>query len=296
MTIQNGEPLPTEQDRTSPRRLTRQEAPAAGDSSSCPEFSKITVTHGAGLTQVMLNRPDRRNAIDLELAQELLRASVLEQTVNSRCILLTGAGSHFCVGGDLKDFSAATDLPAELGAVTSYLHAAMVRLAALPAPLVVAAQGHVAGAGLGLASLGDVVVTEAGSTFRSAYAAVGLPPDAGTSWLLPRLIGTRRAQRMMLLGQVLDAEEAVDWGLCSESVTAGAARARAAEIAARLAAGPTQAFGHTTRLLAQAACRSLADHLHDESLTLSSVAATSDAGEGISAFLHRRVPSFNGRG
>jgi 2-(1,2-epoxy-1,2-dihydrophenyl)acetyl-CoA isomerase len=259
------------------------------------EFSRICVTHEAGLTHLMLNRPDRRNAIDLELAQEMLRASVLEQTVNSRCILLTGAGAHFCVGGDLKSFYASTDLAAQLGAVTTYLHAAMVRLAALPAPLVVAAQGHIAGAGLGLACLGDIVVTEAGSTFRSAYAAIGLPPDAGTSWLLPRLVGPRRAARMTLLGYVLEAEESVDWGLCTESVDAGGARDGAAEIALRLAAGPTQAFGHTSRLLAQAAGRSLADHLHDESLTLSSVATTQDAREGISAFLQRRKPAFSGR-
>jgi 2-(1,2-epoxy-1,2-dihydrophenyl)acetyl-CoA isomerase len=277
------------------RHLTGQEATAAGNDSGCPRFNKITVMHLSGLTHIMLNRPERRNAIDLELAQELLTASVLAQTVTSRCILLTGAGAHFCVGGDLKSFHASTDLAAQLGAVTTYLHAAMVRLAALPAPLVVAAQGHIAGAGLGLACLGDIVVTEAGTTFRSAYGAIGLPPDAGTSWLLPRLIGIRRAQRMTLLGYVLRAEESVDWGLCTESVEAGGAGERAAQIAMRLTAGPTEAFGQTTRLLAGAAGRSLADQLHDESLTLSSVATTQDAVEGISAFLQRRQPAFTGR-
>lgn len=259
-------------------------------------FSRLTVTYEAGLTHLMLNRPHRRNAIDLELAREILAASLLERTAASRCVLISGAGDHFCVGGDLKSFLGQPDLPGHLGAVTGYLHAAMARLAAMPAPLVVAAQGHVAGAGLGLACLGDVTVTESGSTFRSAYAAIGLSPDAATSYRLPRLLGLRRAQRMTLAGYVLPAEEAVEWGLCTESGPPGSALRRARAIAEELAEGPTQAIGETNRLLAESSRRSLTEQLEDESLTLSRVARTPDAAEGIAAFLERRAPGFTGRG
>jgi 2-(1,2-epoxy-1,2-dihydrophenyl)acetyl-CoA isomerase len=265
------------------------------DSSSGSDgFSRLVVTHRGGLTHLMLNRPHRRNAIDLELARELFAASLLERTAASRCVLISGAGDHFCVGGDLKSFSRQQDLPGHLGAVTGYLHAAIARLAALPAPLVVAAQGHVAGAGLGLACLGDVVVTEKGSTFRSAYAAIGLSPDAATSYRLPRLVGLRRAQRMTLAGYVLPADEAVDWGLCTECGPAGSALGQARAIAEQLAEGPTQAYGQTNRLLAESSRRSLTEQLEDESLTLSRLARMPDAAEGITAFLERRPPRFTG--
>jgi 2-(1,2-epoxy-1,2-dihydrophenyl)acetyl-CoA isomerase len=269
-------------------------ATAARPDSDSVSFSRLVVTHRGGLTHLMLNRPHRRNAIDLELARELLAASLLERTAASRCVLISGAGDHFCVGGDLKSFVEQRDLPGHLGAVTGYLHAAIARLAAMPAPLVVAAQGHVAGAGLGLACLGDVVVTEVGSTFRSAYAAIGLSPDAATSYRLPRLVGLRRAQRMTLAGYVLPAGEAVDWGLCTECGPPGSALRHARVIAEQLAEGPTHALGETNRLLAESSRRSLTEQLEDESLTLSRLARMPDAAEGITAFLERRAPGFTG--
>ncbi|MFJ3962831.1 enoyl-CoA hydratase/isomerase family protein [Streptomyces sp. NPDC090036] len=262
--------------------------PAAG-------FRRIRITWDSGITRLHLDRPERRNAIDLRLAQELLRAALLERTASSGCILLTGAGDHFCVGGDLKAFESADDLPSHLMEVTSYLHAALSRFAAMPAPLVVAAQGHVAGAGLGLACLADVLLTDEHATFRSAYGALGLTPDASTSHLLPRLVGLRRAQHMTLLGHVLSAEEAQTWGLSTETVPAGNLHERALEVAGELAAGPTSAYGQTKRLLRSSFARSLADHLEDESVTLSAAAGTADALEGLSAFSARRSARFGAR-
>ncbi|MFB7655083.1 MULTISPECIES: enoyl-CoA hydratase/isomerase family protein [unclassified Streptomyces] len=255
-------------------------------------FRRIQVTWENGVTHLRLARPERRNAIDLRLAQELLRATLLEPTANSGCVLLTGAGDHFCVGGDLTSFEQSGDLPSHLMEVTSYLHAALSRLAAMPAPLVVAAQGHVAGAGLGLACLADVLLTAEGATYRSAYGALGLTPDASTSHLLPRLVGLRRAQHITLLGQVLSAEDAQSWGLSTETVPAGLLHKRAAQLAQEIAAGPTRAYGQTKRLLRASFARSLAEHLEDESTTLSAAAATTDAMEGIAAFHERRSPRF----
>jgi 2-(1,2-epoxy-1,2-dihydrophenyl)acetyl-CoA isomerase len=255
-------------------------------------FRRIQVTWEHGVTHLHLARPQRRNAIDLVLAQELLRATLMEPTASSGCVLLTGVGDHFCVGGDLTSFRQADDLPGHLMEVTSYLHAALARLAAMPAPLIVAAQGHVAGAGLGLACLADVLLTAEGATYRSAYGSLGLTPDASTSHLLPRLVGLRRAQQITLLGRVLSAEDAQSWGLSTETVPAGLLHKRAVQLAQEVAAGPTHAYGQTKRLLRSSFARSLADHLEDESTTLSAAAATADAVEGIAAFHERRTPRF----
>lgn len=258
-------------------------------------FTRIRVDWTHDVTHVTLNRPERRNAIDLRLAQELLEACVDERTTNSRCVLLDGTGDHFCTGGDLKSFRTQPNLPNHLIQVTSYLHAAIVRLAAMQGPLVVAACGHVAGAGLGLACLADVLLTAEGATYRTAYGAIGLTPDASTSHLLPQLVGLRRAQRMTLLGHVVDAKEAERWGLSSETVPAGLLPKRAWEVAFRIAAGPTVAYKETSRLLRSAFARPLGDQLDDETRTLSAVATTADAEEGVSAFIDRRSAVFGGR-
>lgn len=256
------------------------------------EFTRIRVGRQDGITHLTLDRPERRNAIDLQLARELLEASLMERTAASRCIVLSGEGGHFCVGGDLKSFREEPDLPGHLLAVTTYLHAAIVRLTNLPAPLVVAARGHVAGAGLGLACLADVLLVEEGATFRSAYAALGLSPDAATSYLLPRLVGLRRAQRMTHLGYVLEAKQAVEWGLATEWVPAGRLDERTAAVAAQLAAGPTGAYGQISRLLDASSRRTLTEHLDDEATTLSAMAAAPDAREGLAAFIARRPAEF----
>jgi 2-(1,2-epoxy-1,2-dihydrophenyl)acetyl-CoA isomerase len=258
-------------------------------------YTRIRVSWRDGVTHLELARPQRRNTIDLTTARELLDAALLERTAASRCVVLSGEGEHFCAGGDLKSFQAEADLPGHLMAVTTHLHAALARLAELPAPLVVAARGHTAGAGLGLACLGDVLLTEEGSTFRAAYGALGLTPDAGTSHRLPALVGLRRAHRMTHLGYVLDAKEAVEWGLATECLPAGRLDERVEEVAAQLAAGPTLAYGRTSRLLHAAAGRSLVEHLQDEAATLTRSATTADGREGVAAFTEHRAPAWLGR-
>lgn len=260
-----------------------------------PEFASLRVACADGVAHLTLDRPERRNAIDLTTSRALFEAAHLPEVASARCVLITGTGPHFCVGGDLGSFGAESDLPDHLLAVAGYGHAAVARLAANDAPLVVAVNGHVAGAGLGIALLADVLLAEEGTTFRTAYAELGLTPDGAVTQQLPLLIGPRRAQRMILLGHVLEAAEAVEWGLCTEVVPAGRLAERAAEVAARLAAGPTRAYGETTRLLRQATRRGLAEHLEDEATTLRTVAATADAAEGIAAFTERRAPRFEGR-
>lgn len=259
------------------------------------EFSRIRVTREGGVAHIVFNRPERWNAIDLTCARELLDAVHLRSVTTARCVLITGAGPHFSVGGDLRSFNAQQEMADHLLEAASYGHAAVARLVANDAPVVVAASGNVAGAGFGICCLADVLLAAEGTTFRSAYAALGLTPDGATSQQLPLLVGLRRAQRMTLLGHVLEAAEAVEWGLCTEVVPAGQLAERAGQVAEQLAAGPTRAFGETGRLLRSATRRGLAEHLEDEATTLRATASTADAAEGIAAFIEKRPARFEGR-
>lgn len=244
----------------------------------------IRVRRFDGVTHIELHRPHRRNTIDLDLARELLRVALDPATRASGALLLTGAGGHFCAGGDLKSFQAQRDLPEHLLEVTAYLHAAMLRLRDLDAPLVVAARGHIAGAGLGLACFGDVLLTTPESTFRSGYAALGLTPDAATSHVVTRLIGPRRAARLLLLGEVISAQQAFEWGLCTELVADAELDQRAVDLARALAAQPPFMLGETRRLIAAATSRSLAKHVDDEARTLAQAAARPEAAARVAAF------------
>ncbi|HEY8534350.1 MAG TPA: enoyl-CoA hydratase/isomerase family protein [Micromonospora sp.] len=249
----------------------------------------IQVRRFDGVTHIELHRPHRRNAIDLELARELLRVALDPATRSSRALLLTGAGGHFCAGGDLKSFQTQRSLPEHLLEVTAYLHAAMLRLRDVAAPLVVAARGHIAGAGLGLACFGDVLLVTPETTFRSGYAALGLTPDAATSHVVTRLIGPRRAARLLLLGEVITAQQALDWGLCTELVADADLDERAVELARTLATKPPFMLGETRRLIAAATTRSLAEHLDDEAGTLARAAAFPEAAARVAAFGTHRI-------
>lgn len=248
----------------------------------------LGVCRADGVTRIELHRPHRRNAVDLELARELHAVALDPATRSSSALLLTGAGTHFCAGGDLKSFQQQPSLPVHLLEVTAYLHAAMLRLRELDAPLVVAARGHTAGAGVGLACFGDVLLTTPEATFRSGYADLGLTPDAATSFHLTRLVGQRRAERVLLLGEVVSGQQALDWGLCTELVPDAELDRRAVELAHSLATGPTAALGATRRLLSSALTRSLAAHLEDEAATLARAAAQPGAAAAVAAFGNHR--------
>jgi 2-(1,2-epoxy-1,2-dihydrophenyl)acetyl-CoA isomerase len=170
-----------------------------------------------------LNRPDVGNAIDLAFARAMMDASIVcDQDDSARCVLLTGAGQMFCAGGDIAAFTGAGEqVPALLKQLTTYMHVAVTRLARMRKPLVVAVNGAAAGAGFGLAMMGDIVLAAQSAKFRVAYAGIGLSPDCGTSWLLPRLVGLRRAQELMLTDQRLNAEQAAGMGLVTRGCRAG---------------------------------------------------------------------------
>jgi 2-(1,2-epoxy-1,2-dihydrophenyl)acetyl-CoA isomerase len=209
-----------------------------------------------------------------------------------KVIVLRGAGKTFCVGGDLKAFAAHPDLPAHLREVTTHLHAAIIALARMDAPIVVGVQGSAAGAGLGLAVGGDIVIAAESARFVVAYTKIGLNPDGGTSFLLPRLVGLRRAQELTLMNTPTDARTALEIGLVTRVVPDDALDSDVAAVAQALAAGARRAQGEAKRLLRTSLDESLALHLEAEAAAIVRSAERGDAKEGIAAFLEKRAPTY----
>jgi len=246
---------------------------------------------------IRFNRPDAANGIDLTMAQELMRVAIAcEENSEVRSILLTGNGKMFSAGGDLKSF-------AEFGAETSakikelmvYMHSAIARLARLDAPLIIAVNGTAAGAGFSLALSGDLVYASENAKFTMAYTAAGLSPDGSASYYLPRLVGLRRAQELMLTNRLLSADEAKDWGILTEVISADALYEHALTQAQKLAQGPSLAFGSVKTLLKNSSQNDLESQLELEAELMGKMSQTTDGLEGIQAFCEKRRPSFVGK-
>jgi 2-(1,2-epoxy-1,2-dihydrophenyl)acetyl-CoA isomerase len=257
--------------------------------------STVEVESRGAVAVVTLNRPDAGNALSLQVAMDLLAAALTCARSNSvRAVVLTGAGENFCFGGDLRAaMSKGTGADAYLRELTTYLHSAISQFARMDAPVIAAVKGSAAGAGLGLVLTSDLAVCGASAKFTSAYTAVGLTPDAGTSFMLPRIVGAKRAMELMLLNRSLSAEEAKSWGIVNDVVGDGEVLARALAIGERLAAGATRAFGSTKRLVAET-FGPLERQMVLESETIVAQAGSAEGHEGIMAFFEKRKPSFGG--
>jgi 2-(1,2-epoxy-1,2-dihydrophenyl)acetyl-CoA isomerase len=260
-------------------------------------YRSMTLELADGVATVTLNRPDVGNAFDVTMTDDLLALSTqLSWEPDVRCVLLRSKGP-FTVGGNIKFLGPLSDAEraSTLHRMVGDYHVALERLASLDAPLVAAISGSAGGGGLGLVCAADVAIAADDTAFALGYAALGMTSDGANSWYLPRLIGLRRAQQMFLLNQRLTAAEALDWGLVTEVVAPDSVDARAAEVAAKIAAGPTRAFAAMRRLLRDSYDNSLRDQLADELREVDEIARTSDLGEGMSAFAARRRPEFRGR-
>ncbi len=261
------------------------------------EYRNIRFALADGVATITLDRPDAANAIDLALGRELMHAAIrCAEDPAVRAVLLTGTGKMFCAGGDLKSFAAEGDaLPELLKELTTHLHAATSRFARMDAPLIVAVNGTAAGAGFSLAVSGDLVLMAESAKLAMAYTAAGLSPDGSSTWFLPRLIGMRRTQELMLTNRRLSAAEALEWGLVNQVVPDGELAAKASALALQLAAGPTRAFGTVKGLLATSFSESLETQMELESRGIAGMARGADGREGIEAFLAKRQPKFTGR-
>ena len=193
-----------------------------------------------------------------------------------RVVLLTGAGKRFCAGGDVASMIAADDRGAYLQELAQVLDGALQRLDSLAKPVVVAVQGAVAGAGIGVMLAGDIIVAERATKFVTAYAGIGLTPDCGVSWLLPRVIGQQRALQLTLTPTAIDGDLALSWGLVTEVVEDDPV-GRAHDIAHSLAAGPAHALGQARRLVRSSWSVDRAASGADETRTIASVVITPEA-------------------
>jgi 2-(1,2-epoxy-1,2-dihydrophenyl)acetyl-CoA isomerase len=260
-------------------------------------MSMVRLERDGAVAQIVLARPEAGNAVSLALCQtfaEAVEACAADRSV--RAVLLRAEGPNFCVGGDLQEFRRqAENRPAHLAALAHPFHAAQARLMTMAAPVVTAVQGAVAGAGCGLALCGDIVVAGESAGFTLAYTAIGLSPDGGSTHLLPRLIGLRRTQELMLTNRRLTAPQALALGLVTEVVADRDLEAHALALARRLAAGPTLAYGEVKRLLARTFDRDFAAQTDDEGDTIARLSGGLDAAEGIDAFFAKRPPVFAGK-
>lgn len=250
-----------------------------------------------GIARLTLDRPTAGNAIDLELARALMEAAIqCDEDESVRCVVLTGRGRFFCAGGDIGEFAAAgASAGALLKALTGYLHLAISRLVRMDKPLISVVNGPAAGAGIGLAVLGDLVLAARSAHFTLAYAGIGLSPDGGCTWLLPRLIGLRRAQELIMTNRRVGAEEAVQLGLATRVVEDADLPAEAASLGRQMGHSAVSALGHARRLLLQSFDSSVETQMEAEARSIAELTRTADAQEGITAFREKRKPVYPAR-
>jgi 2-(1,2-epoxy-1,2-dihydrophenyl)acetyl-CoA isomerase len=255
--------------------------------------AEVETTRDGGVMTITLNRPDVLNAFDRAM-QDGFRAALKEAAdPEVRAVVLTGAGRGFCVGQDLKEFQeGAGDIGARL---RSTYNRNVLTLRTLEKPVIAAVNGPAAGAGLALAAACDIRIAADSAVFVPAFITIGLVPDTGASFFIPRLLGYERAFEWLASGKQLTAADAHAWGFVSEAVEAGKLRARAASVAAELAALPTRAIGMTKRLLDRAGGGTLVEQLEAEAQLQAAAAASEDFAEGVAAFLEKREPRFTGR-
>ncbi|WP_330351061.1 enoyl-CoA hydratase/isomerase family protein [Streptomyces sp. NBC_00582] len=250
------------------------------------------VRHADGVVELRLDDPGRGNALDLRTA-EALRDRVREVAADpGGAVLLRAAGGRFCVGGDLRAFAGrGTETGAYVHAVASSAHAAIQALYELPVPLVTAVRGAAAGGGIGLALVGDIVLAARSARFRLAYTAIGLTPDCGASWFLPRLVGPRRAAELILTNRVLSGDDAERWGLVSRSVDDGELDDAAHRTASGLAGGAVGALRAAKDLLRVGAGDDLRRHLAEEARSIAALADGREAQDRMASFLATRSVS-----
>lgn len=253
-----------------------------------------------GVARITLSAPDKGNPLSVEMAESLrdaVQAAASDTSV--RCILLTGSGRFFCVGGDIASMVSAGDRIGELiDQLTGPLHAAIDTLLRMDKPLVTAVNGPVAGGGLGLALCGDIVLCTSAAHFSMAYTGIGFSPDGGSSWLLPRLVGLRRAQEMALTNRRVSSSEAAEMGLVTRLVPGESddLQAEALKVATELAQGPVGANSATRRLLLDSYLCAPVAQMSSEAKSVKAQATSAEGKEGLAAFVEKRRADFSSLG
>jgi 2-(1,2-epoxy-1,2-dihydrophenyl)acetyl-CoA isomerase len=256
----------------------------------------ILVEQRPGYRQITLNRPDRLNALTAVVGEALLAAlEEAERDPDCSAILLTGAGRGFCAGQDLTEVMPTEAGPPDLGPLLDGYNAVIRKLHALPMPVICAVNGVAAGAGANLALACDIVLAAKSASFIQAFGKIGLIPDVGGTWALPRLIGAARARGLAILAEPLPAERAAEWGLIWQAVDDDQLMTEAQMLAERLAAQATIGIALTKQALDLAESNTLDVQLDLERELQREAARTPDYAEGVRAFLEKRAPAFTGK-
>jgi len=257
-------------------------------------YKTLEVLHDAGIVQITLGRSREANAVNRQMASELARiAHQCEFSTGVHAVILTGSGRFFCAGGDINEMASFGDQAAsEVKLLVEDFHQCISSFSRMQAPLIVAVNGHAAGAGFSLAASADLVVSCEEATFTMAYTAAGLSPDGSSTYFLPRTIGLRRTQELMLTNRRLTAREALAWGLITRVTSAQELMVCAHEWAGTLSRGSLSSHGWVKELLASSFSNGLETQMALEARGIASSVVSPDGREGVAAFLGKRAPVF----
>ncbi len=244
---------------------------------------------------ITMNRPERANTIDLESAAALIESiDGVAGDASVRAVVLRAVGRQFCAGGNIDSFvQAGAGLPAMLDELIPPLHAALYKLATLPVPVISAVNGPVGGGGIGLALCADIVLAAESMKLRGGYSAIGLTPDAGSSWFLTRRVGAMRAKQLFFTNTPLSAQQCLELGIVTEVLPDALLASRTQALAEILAHSATGALGRIKCLVDGADERSLQAQLDLEHRLMVESAASAHAAEGVAAFVEKRPPKFS---
>ncbi len=261
-------------------------------------YENILFQSENGIARITLNRPDRLNSFTMAMHAELRDAiSKVKADSAARVLLLTGAGRGFCAGQDLSDRAVAPGgAPVDLGeAVRNWWAPLVMSLRTLPMPVVSAVNGVAAGAGANVALAGDLVIATKSASFIQPFCKLGLIPDTGGTWILPRLLGTARAMGLAMLGDKLSADQAQEWGLIWKSVEDAKFKDEVEALLLHLAQAPTKGLARTKELILGSGSLTLEEALAREATAMGELGFSADYREGVSAFMEKRVATFTGK-
>jgi len=259
-------------------------------------YQNIVFETADGVARLTLNRPERLNSFNTEMHAEVRAALVSLKDSAARVLVITGAGRGFCAGQDLTDRAVAPGgAPPDLAASIEKNYKPLVlALRSLPMPVIAAVNGVAAGAGANIALACDLVIAARSASFVQAFSKLGLVPDSGGTWTLPRLVGTARALGLTLLGDKLSAEQAASWGLIWRCVEDGELVSAVEDLARQFAAAPTRGLARTKQAIYEGLSRTLAQQLDIERDYQGELGHSADYAEGVTAFAAKRTPRFSG--
>lgn len=257
---------------------------------------QVTVEQRGAVAWIKFSRPERRNAIGTQTRQQLAAAlKQVEKDEAVRCVVLTGEGTAFCSGADLRDFPTDVNVVEHVGHILRDDYMPMIlRMRAMPKPIIAAVNGVAAGIGVSFAMAADLRIAVEDASFVEAFVNIGLAPDGGATWFLPRLVGTGKALEMCMTGLPLAARDAERLGLVNQVVAADELISVTTSWAERLAAGAPRAIAAAKRAVNRSLDSSLEEAMEYESYLQESMAGTSDFAEGVAAFVEKRPPRFTG--